>query len=163
MAKERKPSKQQPADQDSISSVLTEKRKFPPPPEFSENARISSMDEYDKLYAKAQKDPEKYWAGIAEEFHWEKKWDSVLEWKPPYAKWFSGGTTNICYNAVDRHVKSWRKNKAAIIWEGEEGEQRVLTYGELHRQVSKFANVLKIAGVQPGDRVAIYMGMVPEL
>jgi len=163
MAKERKPPKQQPADPDSISSVLTEKRKFPPPPEFSENAHVSSMDEYEKLYAKAQKDPEKYWASIADEFHWEKKWSRVLDWKPPYAKWFSDGTTNICYNAVDRHVKSWRKNKAAIIWEGEEGEQRVLTYGELHRQVSKFANVLKIAGVQPGDRVAIYMGMVPEL
>ncbi len=163
MAKERKQSNQKPADQESISSVLSEKRKFPPPSDFSQNAHISSMDEYEKLYAKAEKDPEKYWAGIAENFHWEKKWDKVLEWNTPYAKWFTGGTTNICYNAIDRHVNSWRKNKAAIIWEGEEGEQRVLTYGELHRQVSKFANVLKIAGVKPGDRVAIYMGMVPEL
>lgn len=163
MAKERKQSNQKPTEQESISSVLSEKRKFPPPSDFSENAHISSMEEYEKLYNKAAKDPEKYWAGIAENFHWEKKWNKVLDWKSPYAKWFDGGTTNICYNAVDRHVNSWRKNKAAVIWEGEEGEQRVLTYGELHRQVSKFANVLKIAGVKPGDRVAIYMGMVPEL
>ncbi len=163
MAKDKKQSNQQPTEQESISSVLSEKRKFPPPPEFSANAHISSMDEYEKLYAEAEKDPEKYWGGIAENFHWEKKWKKVLNWKTPYAKWFDGGMTNICYNAVDRHVKSWRKNKAAIIWEGEEGDQRVITYGELHRQVSKFANVLKIAGVKPGDCVAIYMGMVPEL
>jgi acetyl-CoA synthetase len=148
---------------DSISSVLSEKRKFPPPAAFSSNARIKSMEEYEKLYSDAEKDPDAYWGGLAEEFHWFKKWDTVLEWNTPYAKWFQGGTTNICYNAVDVHANSWRKNKAAIIWEGEEGEQRVLTYGELHRQVSKFANVLKIAGIKPGDRVGIYMGMVPEL
>jgi len=148
---------------DAISSVLSEKRKFPPPAAFSEKARIGSMEEYEALYKAAEADPESYWAGLAEEFHWFKKWDTVLEWETPYAKWFNGGTTNICYNAVDVHAQSWRRNKAAIIWEGEEGEQRVLTYGELHRQVSKFANVLKIAGIRPGDRVAIYMGMVPEL
>jgi acetyl-CoA synthetase len=149
--------------EESISSVLSEKRKFPPSAEFSNNAHISSMEEYEKLYAAAEADPDAYWGGIAEQFHWFKKWDSVLEWNTPYAKWFNGGKTNICYNALDVHVNSWRKNKAAIIWEGEEGNQRVLTYGELHRQVSKFANVLKIAGIKPGDRVAIYMGMVPEL
>jgi len=121
------------------------------------------MKEYEELYAAAADNPEKYWAGIAENFHWFKKWDKVLEWKSPYAKWFVGGKTNICYNALDVHVKSWRKNKAAVMWEGEAGGQRILTYGELHRQVNKFANVLKIAGIQPGDRVAIYMGMVPEL
>lgn len=164
MATDKKtPSQQQESGSESISSVLSEKRKFPPPTEFSNAAHISSMEDYEKLYAEAAKDPEAYWAGIAEQFHWEKPWEKVLDWQPPYAKWFPGATTNICYNAVDRHVKSWRKNKAAVIWEGEEGDQRVLTYAELHRQVSKFANVLKIAGVKPGDRVAIYMGMVPEL
>ncbi|MCG8377126.1 MAG: acetyl-coenzyme A synthetase, partial [Chlorobiales bacterium] len=104
MAKERKQSNQKPAEQKSISSVLSEKRKFPPPSDFSKNAHISSMEEYEKLYSKAAKDPEKYWAGIAENFYWKNKWDKVLEWETPYAKWFSGGTTNICYNAVDRHV-----------------------------------------------------------
>ena len=151
------------SDNDSISSVLSEKRKFPPPAEFSKNAYVSSMEQYEKLYASADADPEAYWGGIADQFHWFKKYDSVLEWNTPYAKWFNGGKTNICYNALDVHVNSWRKNKAAIIWEGEEGNERVLTYGELHRQVSKFANVLKIAGIKPGDRVALYMGMVPEL
>lgn len=168
MATDEKTSSNQPTAspaliEESISSVMTEKRKFPPPVEFSNSAHVSSMEEYEKLYAAAAEDPETYWAGLAEQFHWFKKWDSVLEWKTPYAKWFNGGKTNICYNAVDVHMNSWRKNKAAILWEGEEGDQRVLTYGELHRQVSKFANVLKIAGIKPGDRVAIYMGMVPEL
>ena len=148
---------------ESISSVLSERRKFPPPEAFSSQSHISSMEQYEKLYADAAADPDKYWGDLAEQFHWFKKWDSVLEWNAPYAKWFNGGTTNIAYNCLDVHVNSWRKNKAAIMWEGEEGNERILTYGELHRQVSKFANVLKIAGIKQGDKVAIYMGMVPEL
>ena len=108
---------------DSISSVMSEKRKFPPPVDFSASAHISSMEEYERLYAAADADPVSYWGEIAEQFHWFKKWDTVLEWNNPYAKWFNGGKTNICYNALDVHVKSWRKNKAAIIWEGEEGER----------------------------------------
>jgi acetyl-CoA synthetase len=121
------------------------------------------MEQYEKLYADATADPDNYWGNLAAQFHWFKPWDTVLEWNAPYAKWFNGGKTNISYNCLDVHVNSWRKNKAAIMWEGEAGNERILTYGELHRQVSKFANVLKIAGIKPGDRVAIYMGMVPEL
>ncbi len=148
---------------DSIRSVLKEKRIFKPSPAFSKNAHIKSMAEYEKLYAFAEKNPEKYWAGVAENFHWFKKWRKVLEWKLPYAKWFVVGETNICYNALDRHLTTWRKNKAAIIWEGEPGDQRVLTYMQLHREVSKLANAIKKRGIKKGDRVAIYMGMTPEL
>ncbi|MCS7211630.1 MAG: AMP-binding protein, partial [Chloroherpetonaceae bacterium] len=146
-----------------ISSVLTEKRVFKPSKAFSQAAHIKSMAEYERLYKEAEKDPEKYWANLASQFHWFKKWRKVLEWKLPYSKWFIGGQTNICYNAIDRHLTTWRKNKAAIIWEGEPGEQRVLTYAQLHREVCKLANALKKRGIKKGDRVAIYMGMVPEL
>src|SRR6185295_12966423 len=98
----------------------------------------------------------------AETLTWSKKWQSVLEWKPPFAKWFLGGTINLSENCLDRHLGTWRRNKAAIIWEGEPGETRVLTYQQLHREVCLFANALKSLGVDPGDRVAIYMPMVPE-
>ncbi len=111
----------------------------------------------------AKDDPEGFWAKIAHELHWFKPWDRVLEWKLPFAKWFLGGELNISYNCLDRHVATWRKNKAAILWEGEPGDSRTLTYQQLLREVSKCANVLKSLGVQKGDRVAIYMGMVPEL
>ncbi|ACF12700.1 acetate/CoA ligase [Chloroherpeton thalassium ATCC 35110] len=146
-----------------ISSVLHEQRVFKPGPEFSEGATIKSMDEYEKQYKIAADDPQKYWANVASQYHWFKKWDTVLEWNEPFSKWFVGGETNLCYNALDVHINTWRKNKAAIIWEGEPGDQRTLTYLQLHREVSKFANVLKRRGIQKGDRVAIYMGMTPEL
>jgi acetyl-CoA synthetase len=146
-----------------ITSVLKEDRVFPPNEEFSRHAHIKSMDEYEKIYREAEADPEKFWAGVAEELDWFKKWDQVLEWNFPSAKWFVGGQINASYNCLDRHLKTWRKNKAAIIWEGEPGESRTLTYQMLHTEVCKFANVLKSLGVEKGDRVAIYMPMVPEL
>jgi len=152
-----------PNTEGSISSVLSEKRLFHPNPEFSESASIKSMNEYERMYRSAEEDPLKYWANVASNFHWFKKWDNVMEWDEPYSKWFIGGETNLCYNALDVHVNTWRKNKAAIIWEGEPGDQRTLTYLQLHREVNKFANVLKRRGVQKGDVVAIYMGMTPEL
>ena len=150
--------------QKDITSILHEDRTFKPGKAFSEKAHIKSMAEYEEIYARAEKDPEAFWADLAEkELVWFKKWDKVLDWQPPFAKWFVGGEINITQNCIDRHLDSWRKNKAAIIWEGEPGDERVLTYQDLHREVSKFANALKGLGVKKGDRVAIYMGMVPEL
>jgi acetyl-CoA synthetase len=147
----------------AIESLSTESRLFPPPAEFSEQAHIKSFKEYEKLYAEAAKDPAAFWAKQAEELEWFQKWDTVLEWEEPHAKWFIGGKLNISYNCIDRHLKSWRKNKAAIIWEGEPGEIRTLTYLQLYRQVCKFANVMKKLGIVQGDRVALYMPLVPEL
>ncbi len=146
-----------------IQSTLNEQRVFPPPPEFSAKARIKSMDDYDRLYNEADRDPEGFWGKIAGELDWFKPWKKVLEWDLPWAKWFTGGKLNLSHNCLDRHVKTWRKNKAAIIWEGEPGEIRTLTYQQLLSEVSKCANVLKTLGVKKGDRVAIYMGMSPEL
>jgi acetyl-CoA synthetase len=147
----------------AIDSVLNEQRVFPPSEQFRAGAQIKSRAEYDRLYQEAKDDPEGFWAKIAQELHWFKPWDRVLEWKLPFAKWFLGGELNVSYNCLDRHVATWRKNKAAILWEGEPGDSRTLTYQQLLREVSKCANVLKSLGVQKGDRVAIYMGMVPEL
>jgi acetyl-CoA synthetase len=147
----------------NIDSILTETRTFPPPPEFSKQAHIKSKEEYDKLCARAAADPEAFWADIARDLHWFKPWDKVLEWDLPWAKWFVGGKINLSYNCLDRHVETWRKNKAAIIWESEPGEVVTLTYQQLLTEVKKFANVLKGLGVKTGDRVAIYMGMCPEL
>ena len=147
----------------SIDSILKETRLFNPPAEFSQKAHIQSVEQYEKLYREAQEDPEKFWGQIANELHWFRKWDKVLEWDAPWAKWFVGGQTNLSYNCLDRHVTTWRRNKAAIIWEGEPGEVRTLTYQQLLTEVSKFANVLKSLGIQKGDTVAIYMGMTPEL
>jgi acetyl-CoA synthetase len=147
----------------AIDSVLNEQRVFEPSGEFRASAQIKSRAEYERLYKEAKDDPESFWAKIARELHWFKPWDRVLEWKLPFAKWFLGGELNISYNCLDRHVATWRKNKAAILWEGEPGDSRTLTYQQLLREVSKCANVLKSLGVQKGDRVAIYMGMVPEL
>src|SRR5919197_485820 len=146
----------------SIDSVLQESRSFPPPAEFSRQAHIKSPEEYERLYKQAQDDPEIFWGSIAQELHWFKTWDKVLEWNPPWAKWFVGGQLNLSYNCLNRHVARWRKNKAAIIWEGEPGEVRTLTYQQLHSEVQRFANVLKSLGIVKGDRVAIYMGMTPE-
>ena len=147
----------------NIDSILQESRQFEPPKEFSERTHIKNREEYDRIYAESVKDPEKFWGGIASDLHWFKKWDTVLEWNVPWAKWFAGGQINLSYNCLDRHVKSWRRNKAALIWEGEPGDSRTLTYQQLLVEVEKFSNVLKDLGVQKGDRVAIYMGMVPEL
>jgi acetyl-CoA synthetase len=147
---------------DDIESTLKEVRVFPPPESFAQAAHVKSLGEYRGLYEASVRDPEGFWARQAETLRWSKKWDRVLEWNPPFAKWFSGGTLNISENCLDRHVTTWRKNKAAIIWEGEPGETRTLTYQELLREVGRFANVLKALGVQKGDRVGIYMPMIPE-
>src|ERR1700752_5220090 len=147
----------------NIYSILQEKPRSQQSPEFSRNAHVKNVDEDDRLYKEAIDDPDKFWADVAGELHWFKKWDKVLEWNCPWAKWFVGGEINLSYNCLDRHVATWRKNKAAIIWESEPGEVRVLTYQQLHREVQKFSNVLKSLGVRKGDRVAIYMGMTPEL
>ena len=146
-----------------IDSTLRENRVFPPPPEFSAKAYIKSLDEYEALYKQSIEDPESFWGGAAKELHWFKPWDKVLEWNLPWAKWFVGGKMNLSYNCVDRHALGARRDKTAIIWEGEPGEVRQLTYAELHVEVQKFANVLKGLGIKKGDRVAVYMGMTPEL
>jgi acetyl-CoA synthetase len=146
-----------------LDSTLREDRVFPPPAEFSGRAYIKSLDEYETLYRQSIEDPEAFWAGVAKDLHWFKPWDKVLEWNLPWAKWFVGGKLNLSYNCLDRHVAGARGDKAAIIWEGEPGEIRRLTYAELTLEVEKFANALKSLGIKKGDRVAIYMGMTPEL
>ena len=147
----------------TIESTLQEKRLFTPPSEFSQQAEIKSQQEYQTLYEKAKSNPEEFWANLAEtELHWFEKWNQVLDWNPPFAKWFVGGKLNIAYNCLDRHLTTWRKNKAALIWEGEPGDSRTYTYAQLHREVCLMANVLKQLGVQKGDRVAIYLPMIPE-
>ncbi len=130
----------------NIDSILQEQRKFECPPEFARQAHMKSLEEYERLYKESIDDPDKFWSRIAGELHWFKKWDKVLEWNCPWAKWFVGGEINLSYNCLDRHVTTRRKNKAAIIWESEPGEVRTLTYQQLHREVQKFANVLKVAG-----------------
>jgi acetyl-CoA synthetase len=146
----------------NIESVMKEDRLFHPPENFAKEANISKQ-EYEKMCEEASRSPETFWGRMAEDLYWFKKWDSVLKWTPPHAEWFSGGKINIAYNCLDRHLTTWRKNKAAIIWEGEPGDQRTLTYQQLHREVCRFSNVLKSQGVRTGDRVAIYMPLVPEL
>jgi acetyl-CoA synthetase len=150
------------ANQD-IDSTLRENRVFPPSPEFSAKAHIKSLAEYEALYKRSIDDPEGFWAEAAAELHWFKPWDKVLDWNLPWAKWFVGGKLNLSYNCVDRHALGARRDKAALIWEGEPGEIRRLTYAELHVEVQKFANALKSLGIKKGDRVAVYMGMTPEL
>ncbi len=149
--------------QSTIESVLQEKRLFIPSPEFSQNSHVKTWEDYQKLYDTAKADPAGFWEDLAEkELDWFQKWDTVLDWQPPFAKWFVGGKINISYNCLDRHLTTWRKNKAALIWEGEPGDSRTLTYSQLHREVCQFANVLKQLGVAKGDRVGIYMPMIPE-
>jgi acetyl-CoA synthetase len=149
--------------QPDINSLLREERVFSPPTSFSQQAHFKSREEYDRIYQRSIEDPEGFWAEVASELHWFKKWDRVLEWNEPFAKWFGGGEINVSYNCLDRHLTSWRKNKAALIWEGEPGDTRTLTYQQLHREVCRFANALLSLGVGKGDRVAIYMPMIPEL
>ncbi|MBV9670819.1 MAG: AMP-binding protein, partial [Acidobacteriales bacterium] len=149
-----------------LDSILREDRVFPPSPEFSSAAHINSLDEYRALYARSESDPDAFWSSIAQELHWFHPYSKVLEWDLPWAKWFVGGKINLSYNCLDRHLTTWRRNKAALIWEGEPDagqEVRTLTYQQLHAEVCKFANVLKSFGVRPGDTVAVYMGMTPEL
>ncbi len=149
-----------------IESLLREKRSFKPAAEFGRQANWNkkTSNEYRKL---GEQNPTRFWAKMAKEnVDWFTPWEKVLDWKPPFAKWFVGAKTNVSYNCLDRHLegdKAWRKNKAAIIWEGEPGDSRVITYAELHREVCRFANVLKAQGVKKGDRVALYMPMIPEL
>ncbi|MBI3724839.1 acetate--CoA ligase [bacterium] len=145
-----------------LETLLRETRRFPPPSQFGERAKVSSAAEYERLYRRSIDDPEGFWADVARELTWTAPWHRVLDWKPPHAQWFVGGKTNLSWNCLDRHLSTWRKNKAAILWEGEPGETRTLTYLQLHREVSKFAHVLTHLGVVAGDRVAIYMPMVPE-
>ncbi|CAN5896576.1 acetate--CoA ligase [soil metagenome] len=147
----------------SIESVLIENRVFPPPEAFAKAAHISSLEQYQALWDRAKDDPEGFWAEQAEAIDWIKPFDKVLEWTPPHAKWFLGGQLNVSQNCIDRHCEGPRKNKAALIWEGEPGDRRVLRYQDLQREVCKFANVLKGLGVKKGDVVAVYMPMVPEL
>ena len=149
--------------QPTIESVLNEKRLFAPSAEFSQSAHIKSLEEYQQIYDRAKADPAAFWAELATtELDWFEKWHTVLDWQPPNAKWFDGGKINISYNCLDRHLKTWRKNKAALIWEGENGDSRTLTYAQLHREVCQFANALKQLGITKGDRVGIYMPMIPE-
>ena len=147
----------------AIESVLHEDRIFLPSPEFSASAHIKSFEEYERLYEEAAADVPAFWAKQAQALDWFEKWHTVLEWKEPFAKWFVGGKINISYNCLDRHLTTHRRDKTAFIWEGEPGEQRTLTYAELHREACRFANVLKKLGVATGDRVALYMPLVPEL
>ncbi|MEI8133572.1 MAG: acetate--CoA ligase [bacterium] len=146
-----------------IESALSEKRVFKPSKTFSAVANISSLEQYEKMYKASIADPQKFFAKQAEELHWFKKWKKVMSWKAPFAEWFVGGKINASYNCLDRHLDSARRNKAAIIFEGEFGDERTLTYQQLHREVCKAANMLISLGATSGDRIAIYMGMTPEL
>jgi acetyl-CoA synthetase len=147
----------------TIESHLIEKRVFKPSDAFVQGAQIPSLDQYRELYEKSIQDPEEFWGKQATELLlWRQKWDTVLKWEAPFAQWFVGGKLNVSENCLDRHLGGPRRNKAAIIWEGEPGETRTLTYHQLHREVCKFANVLKRNQVQKGDRIIIYMPMCPE-
>jgi acetyl-CoA synthetase len=153
----------------SIESVLQENRVFLPPREFAAQARMGSLDDYRKWYDQSIQDPERFWADRAqEELTWFKPWERVLEWQEPFAKWFCGGELNVSSNCLDRHLGTPTANKAALIWEGEpaapgkRGEEVTLTYKQLHHEVCRFANVLKRNGVRKGDRVLIYLPLVPE-
>jgi len=152
------------AESGQIDSVMREERLFSPPPEFVQQARIKSPEQYEAMYREALEDPEGFWGRLAGELHWFRPFEEVLVWNEPFAQWFAGGQTNVSYNCLDRHLGTERQQKRAIVWEGEPlGENRVLTYGELHQEVCRFANVLKGLGVGQGDVVSLYMPMIPEL
>jgi len=146
------------AAEQTLDSLLTEDRTFAPPPGFAARALVRDRE----VYARAEQDPEAYWAQWASELHWYRKWDRVLEWEPPYARWFVGGKLNASYNCLDRHVEAGKGAKTALLWEGEPGDRRAFTYAELHQEVGRAANALKKLGVKRGDRVAIYLPMIPE-
>src|SRR5262245_36583658 len=142
-----------------FDDLLKEDRTFPPAAGFRSQAIAAD----EKIYADAERDPEAFWAKFAGELEWFRTWDRVLDWQPPNAKWFVGGKLNVTSNCLDRHVRTGRRNKAALIWEGEPGDRRTLTDFDLLREVSAFANVLKSLGVKKGDRVAVYLPLIPEL
>jgi acetyl-CoA synthetase len=153
----------------AIDSVMQENRVFPPAPDFVRKANLNSWQEYERLYRKSIDDPERFWGEVARNLHWFTKWDKVLEWKPPYAKWFVGGKTNLAYNCLDRQIEAGLGDKVALLWEGEPeaqsgkgGEVRRITYQQLRDDVCRLANGLKRLGVKKGDRVTIYMPMIPE-
>jgi acetyl-CoA synthetase len=149
--------------EENFESILREDRVFPPSAEFTASAHVQGMEGYEALYARSIADPQKFWAGVAEQLPWFKRWDSVLEWDEPWARWFVGSQTNLSFNCLDHQVSSGRGDKTAILYESEPGEVRTITYRELLGDVQRFANALKAIGVKRGDRVAIYMGMCPEL
>ena len=142
-----------------IDALLHEERRFPPPASFRAKAHVAD----ESMHREADRDHEAFWARMAGELDWSAPWSKVLEWNPPHARWFTEGKLNVSVNCLDRHVKTARRNKAAFIWEGEPGDRRTLTYWDLYREVNRFANVLKKLGVGKGDRVAIYLPMIPEL
>jgi acetyl-CoA synthetase len=142
----------------TFDTLLQEHRRFPPPAEFARAAHVSEPG----IYVEAEADPEAYWARWAEDLHWFRRWDRVLEWQPPQAKWFVGGKLNAAYNCLDRHLSTERRTRPALLWEGEPGDTVSYTYEELHREVGRAANALKSLGVRRGDRVAIYLPMIPE-
>jgi len=146
-----------------IESILHEARSFPPPADFAAQAHIRELAEYQAMYRRSIEKPEAYWAEVAGSHHWFRPFDRVLEWNPPDAKWFVGGRTNMAYNCLDLQIDRGRGDHPAILWEGEPGDTRALTYRQLQREVCRFANVLKAHGVKKGDRVTIYLPMVPEL
>lgn len=144
--------------QEIVEAILNEKRRFPPIESFRKEAFIHNRE----LYLKAEKNPTAFWEEQAKELEWMQPWKQVLDWKPPYAEWFSGGVLNVSVNCIDRHLKGPSKHKAALIWEGEEGVKRTWTYQQLHGEVCKLANSLKALGIKKGDRVAIYLPLIPE-
>ncbi len=150
---------------EKIEVLMEERRVFPPPEDFRKNAYIKGMDEYLSLYKESIEDPDGFWGRMAGILDWTKKWDKVVEWDfhKPMVKWFINGRLNATYNCVDRHLRTWRRNKAAIIWEGDDGAQRTLTYQQLSTEVDRFARVLMSKGLKKGDRVTIYLPMIPEL
>src|SRR5688572_1942834 len=150
---------QKPVVSAEIEALLREERSFAPSPSFRAQANVSDQ----RVYEEAARDPEGFWETFARELEWSQPWTKVLDWNPPHAKWFLGGQINASVNCLDRHLKGPRRNKAAVIWEGEPGDRRTLTYHDLHREVCQFGNVLKSLGVKRGDRVAIYLPLVPEL
>ena len=146
----------------NIESHLKEDRVFKPSRDFAKHARITSLDQYRRRYRESLRHPDKFWAREARELRWQKPWKKVLHWKAPFAKWFVGGKLNVAENCLDRHLDGPRRNKAALIWEGEPGDKRILTYQQLHREVCRFANVLKRNQIRKGDRVIIYLPTIPE-
>ena len=145
-------------DAGTLDALLTEDRRFSPSEDFRTRAVVSDAD----IYERANTDRESYWVEWAEQLDWFRRWDSVLEWQPPHAKWFVGGKLNVAYNCLDRHLNSSRSDQAALIWEGEPGDTRTYTYAQLHDAVCRFSNALKNLGVTRGDRVTIYLPMIPE-
>src|SRR5437764_539541 len=142
---------------------MTEANVFAPSTEFVSAAQVRGLDGYRELYDRAKGNPEQFWGELADQhLSWFQKWDTVLEWNPPIAKWFGGGKLSVSYNCLDRHLET-RADKTAILWEGEPGDRRAISYRDLHRLVCRFANVLKSRGYHTGDRAIIYMPMVPQL